>query len=57
MKKETIQVGQVKIDFLLESADTNGSAAMFEFTVPVGAKMPSPTTTNIMMKPFMGCQV
>lgn len=42
MKKETIQVGQVKIDFLLESADTNGSAAMFEFTVPVGAKVPIP---------------
>ena len=42
MKKETIRVGQVAIDFLLEAADTNGSAAMFEFTVPVGAKVPIP---------------
>lgn len=42
MKKETIKVGQVIIDFLLEAADTNGSAAMFEFTVPVGAKVPIP---------------
>lgn len=42
MKKETIKVGQVTIDFLLESADTKGSAAMFEFTVPVGAKVPIP---------------
>ena len=42
MKKETIKVGQVTIDFLLEAADTNGSAAMFEFTVPVGAKVPIP---------------
>jgi quercetin dioxygenase-like cupin family protein len=42
MKKETIKVGQVAIDFLLEAADTNGSAAMFEFTVPVGAKVPIP---------------
>ncbi len=42
MKKETIKVGQVIIDFLLEAADTNGSAAMFEFTVPVGAKVPVP---------------
>lgn len=42
MEKETIKVGQIIIDFLLEAADTNGSAAMFEFTVPVGAKVPIP---------------
>ena len=42
MKKETIKVGQIIIDFLLEAADTNGSAAMFEFKVPVGAKVPIP---------------
>jgi quercetin dioxygenase-like cupin family protein len=42
MKKETIKVGQVTIDFLLEAADTNGSEAMFEFTVPAGAKVPVP---------------
>ena len=42
MKRETIKAGQIIIDFLLEAADTNGSAAMFEFTVPVGAKVPIP---------------
>lgn len=42
MKRETIKVGQVTIEFLLEAADTNGSAAMFEFTVPAGAKVPIP---------------
>ena len=42
MKNEVIQVGQVGIRFLLESADTNGSVAMFEFTVPAGAKVPVP---------------
>jgi quercetin dioxygenase-like cupin family protein len=42
MKNEIIQVGQVGIRFLLEAADTNGSVAMFEFTVPVGAKVPLP---------------
>ncbi len=42
MKNETIHVGQIGIKFLLEAADTNGSVAMFEFTVPVGAKMPQP---------------
>jgi quercetin dioxygenase-like cupin family protein len=42
MKNEIIRVGQIGIRFLLEAADTNGSVAMFEFTVPVGAKMPLP---------------
>ena len=42
MKRETIKAGQILIDFLLEAADTNGSAAMFEFTVPVGARVPIP---------------
>ena len=40
MKNEMIQVGQVGIRFLLEAADTKGAVAMFEFTVPVGAKVP-----------------
>ena len=42
MKTEIIRVGQIGIKFLLEAADTNGSVAMFEFTVPVGAKVPVP---------------
>lgn len=42
MKKETIKLGQLTIDFLLEAADTNGTTAMFEFTVPSGAKVPAP---------------
>jgi quercetin dioxygenase-like cupin family protein len=42
MKKEMIKAGQITIEFLLEAADTNGSAAMFEFTVPAGAKVPLP---------------
>jgi len=42
MKNEIIRVGQIEVKFLLESADTNGAVAMFEFTVPVGARMPLP---------------
>jgi quercetin dioxygenase-like cupin family protein len=42
MKNEIIRVGEIEVKFLLEAADTNGSVAMFEFTVPVGAKMPQP---------------
>ena len=42
MTRETIKAGQITIEFLLEAADTNGSAAMFEFAVPAGAKVPMP---------------
>jgi quercetin dioxygenase-like cupin family protein len=42
MKNEAIQVGQIGIRFLLEGADTNGAVAMFEFTVPVSARVPLP---------------
>ena len=42
MKNEIIRIGQIEINFLLEAADTNGSLAMFEFMVPVGAKVPLP---------------
>ena len=42
MKKETIQCGQIKIEFLMEAADTNGSTSMFEFTVPAGSRVPVP---------------
>jgi quercetin dioxygenase-like cupin family protein len=42
MKNEIIRVGQIEVKFMLEAADTNGSVAMFEFIVPVGAKMPLP---------------
>jgi quercetin dioxygenase-like cupin family protein len=42
MKGEIIRVGPIGIRFILEAADTNGSVAMFEFTVPVGAEVPVP---------------
>jgi quercetin dioxygenase-like cupin family protein len=42
MKRETIKAGTITIDFLMEAADSNGSAAMFEFTVPAGVKVPVP---------------
>ena len=42
MKHEVIRLGQIEVKFLLEAADTNGALAMFEFTVPAGAKVPVP---------------
>ena len=41
-EKEIIRIGQIEIGFLLEARDTNGQLAMFEFTVPAGAKVPMP---------------
>jgi quercetin dioxygenase-like cupin family protein len=40
--KETIRLGAIEVDFLLEGKDTNEQLAMFEFKVPVGAKVPIP---------------
>jgi quercetin dioxygenase-like cupin family protein len=42
MKTEITRVGQIEIRFLLESKDTNGQLAAFEFTVPAGSKVPMP---------------
>lgn len=42
MATEIIRVGQIEIRFLLESKDTDGRTATFEFTVPAGAKVPMP---------------
>ena len=41
-EKEIIRIGQIEIGFLLEGKDTNRQLAMFEFTVPAGAKVPMP---------------
>ena len=40
--EEIIKIGQIEIKFLLESSDTNGTLTMFEFLVPIGAKVPMP---------------
>lgn len=42
MKNEIIHVGQIGIKFLLDTVGTNGSVAMFEFSVPTGARVPAP---------------
>ncbi len=40
MQHEIIHVGPITVRFLLDAAATNGAVAMFEFTVPVGARVP-----------------
>src|SRR4051794_40294940 len=38
--REEIRIGQLAIRFLLEGHASGGSVAVFEFDVPVGAKVP-----------------
>src|SRR2546426_97434 len=38
--REEIRIGQLAIRFLVEGTESEGTVAIFEFDVPVGAKMP-----------------
>lgn len=40
--KQTIQIGQLQLHFLLDGKDTNNGLVMFEFLIPEGAKVPVP---------------
>src|SRR5436305_9077496 len=39
---EIISVGALRVRFLTEAADSNGTAAVFECRVPADARMPAP---------------
>jgi quercetin dioxygenase-like cupin family protein len=40
--KDTITVGALGVRFLIEPADSNGTASVFECYVPANARMPAP---------------
>ena len=40
--KQTIEIGQLQLHFLLDGEDTNSGLVMFEFIIPEGAKVPIP---------------
>ncbi|WP_448698598.1 cupin domain-containing protein [Mucilaginibacter sp. AW1-3] len=40
--KETITLGGLQLDFLLDGEDTNNQMVMFELTIKAGAKVPVP---------------
>jgi quercetin dioxygenase-like cupin family protein len=42
MGSETITVGALSVRFLIEAADSNGTASVFECYVPTDARMPAP---------------
>jgi quercetin dioxygenase-like cupin family protein len=43
---ETIQVGPIRVRFLLTAEDTNGSVSVFEVFVPAAQKLPAPAHKN-----------
>jgi len=42
MDSDTITVGELGVRFLIEAADSNGSASVFECHVPANSRMPAP---------------
>jgi quercetin dioxygenase-like cupin family protein len=42
MDNDTIEVGEERVRFLVEAADSNGSASVFECDIPAGSRMPAP---------------
>jgi quercetin dioxygenase-like cupin family protein len=42
MDSDTITVGELGVRFLIEAADSNGSASVFQCHVPANSRMPAP---------------
>jgi quercetin dioxygenase-like cupin family protein len=54
--KETIQVGALSVRFLVEAADSNGSASVFECFVPADGKMPAPHSHDAFEETIYGLE-
>jgi quercetin dioxygenase-like cupin family protein len=53
---ETIQVGGLKVRFLVEASDSNGSVSMFECFVPADSKMPVPHSHDAFEETIYGLE-
>jgi quercetin dioxygenase-like cupin family protein len=53
---ETIQVGALSVRFLVEAADSNGSASIFECFVPAEGKMPVPHSHDAFEETIYGLE-
>ena len=53
---ETINVGGLGVRFLVESTDSNGSAAVFECYVPANARMPAPHSHDAFEETIYGLE-
>jgi quercetin dioxygenase-like cupin family protein len=53
---EMIQVGALRVRFLVEAADSNGSASVFECFVPADSKMPAPHSHDAFEETIYGLE-
>jgi quercetin dioxygenase-like cupin family protein len=53
---EAIQVGALSVRFLVEAADSNGSASVFECFVPADSKMPAPHSHDAFEETIYGLE-
>ena len=54
--RKTITVGQIEVRFLVESTDSNGTATVFECTVPANAKVPVPHSHDAFEETIYGLE-
>lgn len=53
---DTIQVGALNVRFLVEAADSNGSASVFECFVPADSQMPVPHSHDAFEETIYGLE-
>ena len=56
MQNDTITVGALGVRFLVEPADSNGAAAVFECNVPANSRMPAPHSHDGFEETIYGLQ-
>jgi quercetin dioxygenase-like cupin family protein len=54
--RETINVGAVAIDFLVDAEDSGGSVTVFECSVPAAAKVPAPHSHDAFEETIYGLE-
>jgi len=52
----TIQLGPIRIDFLVDADDSAGSVTVFECSVPVGSRVPAPHSHDAFEETIYGLQ-
>jgi quercetin dioxygenase-like cupin family protein len=56
MQNDTITVGSLGVRFLVEPADSNGTASVFECNVPANSRMPAPHSHDGFEETIYGLQ-
>src|SRR5689334_19520759 len=56
MDNNTITIGELGVRFLVEAADSNGSASVFECSVPAGSRMPAPHSHDAFEETIYGLE-